>query len=68
MTFEELKELNSEKPRIEVVYKALMEGYGMLRYYRRQLSESKQNYWKGKISYQTKQIRIIEYKLKDAIK
>ena len=63
MTFEELKEINHGKPHNALIYKALMEAEGIIIFYKEQLAKDKRPYWKGKIGYQHKQIKLLKMKL-----
>lgn len=66
MTYEELKEINFGVPSKALIYKALMECEGMILHYKEQFQKDRRNYWKGKISCQSKQIKLLKNKLKEA--
>lgn len=54
MEYDELKEINSEKPRKALLYKALSEFEGTLEFYQSQFEKDKRKYWQGKMIQQRK--------------
>jgi hypothetical protein len=63
MEYEELKELNSEKPRKALLYKALMEFQGAIEFYQSEYDKDKRRYWQGKILEQKKWKKAVVEKL-----
>lgn len=59
MTYDELKEINSDKPPKALLYQALMENAGITSFYKEQFELTKKRYWTGKILNAVKQKKLI---------
>lgn len=57
MNYQELIEINSGKPSIELIDKFVREEQAIIFFYKQQFKKDKRNYWKGKILYSTMIIR-----------
>lgn len=65
MNYNELYEINYGKPSLDLLNKILSECKGIILFYKEQLKNDKKPYWKGKIGNKTKEIKLIENKIKE---